>query len=404
MKLLRRVRLFLATLAVIIIMVLALSRGIQAPGAGETSRSGPINIGEAAVPVEATDANGDIPGEDYIQLVAVQMRWDAGDYITTERLAARVDGLMQEAAARLDPRYPALVVFPEDIGILTAFNGRGELLEGVDTLQHAVERMVRANLPSVLWNRLRYGVGWVRSVFISRQETMGTTYLQVFSEAARRYGVYLVAGSAPLPDYRLPADGSLPRDFVPLDGNVYNTSYFFGPDGRIIGRQKKVNLIEIEGPAGLDITPAPLETLEVFDTPLGRVGIAICLDAFKDEVLDSLQAQGADILVQPSANPEPWTPAQQADWLQSAWKATAEERRFAYAVNPMMTGQVFNLGFFGQSSIVAREDGAAMAGGGGPNGKHPESGYSSVGTRPGFLAVAGSDDKEEILVVKVLKP
>lgn len=316
-------------------------------------------------------------GAGRIQLVAVQMRWDAQDYITTERFAARVDGLMQQVAARLDPNLPALVVFPEDVGILTVFNGSGQALEGAGNLAGAVENMVQAHLPEVMWQRARYRVSWPRAIFLARHEVMAGTYLKVFSEAARRYGVYLVAGSAPLADNNLPADGSLPASYRPASGDVYNVSYFFGPDGRIIGRQKKVHLIDIEGPQGLDLVAGRASEIEVFSTPLGRIGIAICLDAFRDDVLAQLERQGAQILVQPSANPKPWTAEQEADWRNGSWKVVVENKRFAYAVNPMMVGTVFDLGFFGQSSLIGAD---------------------------GFLAEGAWDDGEEVLVVTVPHP
>ncbi|MFA0753638.1 MAG: hypothetical protein IMHGJWDQ_001417 [Candidatus Fervidibacter sp.] len=342
-------------------------------------------------------AAGGGPRPKYIQLAAVQMRWRLEDYATPARFAARVDDLMRQVAKRLDPRYPALVVFPEDVGILTVLSGEGDALAGAANLQAAVERMVRRHLAAVAWIRVRRGVSWPRAVFLARHEVMARTYLETFSAAARKYGVYLVAGSAPLPEYDLPPDGSLPGDYRALGEAVYNTSYFFGPDGRILGRQKKVHLIELEGPAGLDLVPGSAEEIRAFDTPLGRVGIAICLDAFHADVLDRLQEQGAQILVQPSANPAPWSLEQQRDWLNGSWKATFAEGRFAYAVNPMMVGQVLDLGFFGQSSLVARDPERVA-------GAAPSLGYADAGPRPGFLAVAPGADAEAVLVVKVPFP
>ncbi len=329
-----------------------------------------------------------------IQLAAVQMRWRLEDYATPERFAARVSGLMRRVAARLDPSLPALVVFPEDVGILTALAGEGDALSGARTLEEAVERLARRHLPAVLWQRTRHGASWPRAIFLARHEVMARTYLETFSAAARRYGVYLVAGSVPLPDYDLPADGSLPRSYRSRGASVHNVSYVFGPDGRILGRQKKVHLLEIEGPEGLDLVPGRPDELRVIPTPLGRLGVAVCLDAFKEDVLDRLAAQGAEILVQPSANPAPWSPEQQADWLNGSWRAVADRGRFAYAVNPMMVGAVLNLGFHGQSAIVAHA--AAPAGG--------SLGYAATGPRPGFLAVAPTADEEAVLVVTVPHP
>lgn len=356
-------------------------------------------------------AAGQAPGA--VQLVAVQMRWRVEDYATAEAFARRVDAIMREAAARLDRRYPALVVFPEDVGILTALVGEADAVSGAETLQEAVARVVRRHLPDVLWQRARHGVSWPRAVFLARADTMARTYLETFSAAARRYGVYVVAGSIPLPDFALPPDGSLPRSFRSRGGGVFNTSFLFGPDGRIVGRQRKVHLIDLEGPEGLDIAPAPAESLAVFDTAAGRVGIAICLDAFKPDVLQRLAAQGAQILVQPSANPAAWTREQQLDWLNGSWRATVVEGRFAYAVNPMMVGDVLNLGFAGQSAIIARQGAASLYRDGA--GRSPgrigvlartdaDLGYADAGPRQGFVEVAKSAEREEVLVVRVIHP
>lgn len=391
-------RLLWATAAVAALAALW-AAGRPAPGPSPAPPE-PAAVRSAARPESAPD---------FVQLAAVQMRWRLEDYATPERFAARVDGLMRQVSERLDPRYPALVAFPEDVGILAALVGEGDALKGAGTLEAAVERMVRRHLPAVLWNRARHRVSWPRAVFLTRHETMAQTYLETFSAAAKKYGVYLVAGSIPLPDYDLPADGSLPRAYRFRGGAVYNASYVFGPDGRILGRQKKVHLIDLEGPQGLDLVPGRADDIRVIDTPLGRIGIAICLDAFHDDVLSRLQEQGARILVQPSANPEQWTPAQQVDWLNGSWKAVVEGGRFDYAVNPMMAGHVLDLGFFGQSSIIAREGDAALRGESQgstlPNGPGPViAGYTDTGPRPGFLAVADTADREEVLVVKVPRP
>ena len=137
---------------------------------------------------------------------------------------------------------------------------------------------------------------------------------------------------------------------------MYNTSYLFGPDGLVLGKQTKVHLIDLEQEAALHLDRGETEAISVIETPLGRIGIAICLDSFQDDVADALERGRTDILVQPSANPGPWSPEQQLDWLNSSYKRTVVEGRFAYGVNPMMTGAIWDLEFFGQSSIVARDD------------------------------------------------
>lgn len=100
--------------------------------------------------------------------------------------------------------------------------------------------------------------------------------------------------------------------------------------------------------------------------------------------------------------------AVQMRW-RGSWKAVAADGRFEYAVNPMMAGRVLNLGFFGQSSIIAREGDAAprreSPGSTLPDGPGPVvAGYTDTGPRPGFLAVAPTADRDAVLVVKVPRP
>lgn len=66
--------------------------------------------------------------------------------------------------------------------------------------------------------------------------------------------------------------------------------------------------------------------------------------------------------------------------------------RFAYGVNPMLVGPLWDIEFFGQSSIAAR---AAQ---------RAELGYTDVAPEPGFISVAETADKPEILVVRVPHP
>ncbi len=326
-----------------------------------------------------------------IQLAAVQMRLDLADYWTREAFESKVRERMDAVAAAIDPSLPTLVVFPEDVGLMLVVQGMEQRLAGIDSIATAIETAIRGSTIPLLWTRLIRRTGFVPALFLNKNRQMAQTYFEVFSVAARDYGVYLVAGSVPLPPYRIEG-GAVLWERGPTRHRVRNTSYLFGPDGSVIGKQDKVELIALEREEALNLETGSLADMQVYDTPLGAIGIAICLDAFRPEVVDRLTALGAQILVQPSANPGPWSTWQQGDWLRGSFQQAAGDGRFAYAVNPMLTGPLWDIEFFGQSSIVARDA---------PN---MGLGYLDLGSMDGFINVAQSAEDEAVLVSVVPHP
>lgn len=324
-----------------------------------------------------------------MQLVAVQMTLDISDYFSPEAFHAKVDALMQEVKSRLTPGLPALVVFPEDVGLMLVLQGLHNELVRARGIEDAVRIAVRRFLFTAGPLRLLYGLDWIPALFFCRHRAIASTYFRVFSETAKKYGVYIVGGSAALPPYKL-SQGQVLWQHKPTAVRVHNSSFLFGPDGSVLGRQDKVHLLAEEGKGGLGLTPGEPKSITAFDTELGRIGIAICFDAFHDDVIETLWRKGAEILVQPSANPLPWSPEQQLDWTRGSYRVTYDEGRFAYAVNPMLNGRLWELSFYGQSSIVARNNPA-----------NPGLHYTDLDPMPGLAAVAATDSTEEILVVTV---
>lgn len=326
-----------------------------------------------------------------IQLVAVQMTLDLTDYWAREAFERKIRAQMEAVAAATDPQLPTLVVFPEDVGLMLVVQGLEKRLSGVDSIEQAIETVVRTHMVPLLWTRLIRWKSWVQALLLHKNHLMAETYFETFAAAARDYQVYLVAGSAVLPPYRI-EDGVVQWRRGPTQHRVYNTSYLFGPDGKVIGKQDKVELIELEREAALNLNAGTVDDLQVYDTPLGKIGIAICLDAFLPKVVDRLAELGAQILLQPSANPGPWNEWQQTDWLRSSHEKTAVDARFAYAINPMLNGPLWDIDFYGQSAIVARDSAESTLG------------YLDLAPMAGFIRVAKSDSSEELLVVVVPHP
>lgn len=105
---------------------------------------------------------------------------------------------------------------------------------------------------------------------------------QAWIAAAQRLGVYLVAGIAER-----------------SGGRLYNAALVAGPEG-YLGAYRKLHLW---GDENLYFEAGDLG-LPVFDTELGRIGVAICYDGWFPEVYRLLAVRGADIV----AVPTNWVP------------------------------------------------------------------------------------------------
>jgi predicted amidohydrolase len=76
---------------------------------------------------------------------------------------------------------------------------------------------------------------------------------------------------------------------------VYNTAVLIDPEGRLVGKYRKVCLPHAEVEQGT----APGTEYPVFDTALGRVGLMICYDGFFPEVARELANRGAEVIAWP---------------------------------------------------------------------------------------------------------
>lgn len=345
---------------------------------------------------------------DVIALAAVQARIAVEDFRSEDTFKAAVDTLMKQAVEAMPEGVPRLVVFPEDFGAGLLLLDGADALEGATGLRGAVASLVRQHFTAVTTRRMRHRVGWVRALALHKAEDVFRVYRRTFAEAARRYDAHVLAGTVLLPRIQWSEDGGVQAE----GGDVFNVAYLFGPDGSVIGSQRKSFLIDLEGSEALDLCAAPVEELAVYDTTLGRIGIAVCLDGFQKPVIERLRSLGVDIFLQPSANPQPWDEEQQRDWLNGSWKAVVEGGLGVYAVNPMLVGELLDIAFEGQSSIIARDPervaSAARKFGLGHvedgEGSDGVSGYTDLPPSRGFLRVADSATEQRVLTMVLPHP
>lgn len=303
-----------------------------------------------------------------IALIAIQMCTALEDYQSEKHLERRLDGLLTSAMRRIRSGVPAVVVFPEDIGLGMLFLDDYEMVKGCSSIYEAAALLSQRYASAIQQAIDNHKVSPTRALLLALGKKLESRYRRLFSRAARKYGVTLVAGSAPLPDNKRP-------------GEVYNTCYVFSPRGELILTQRKVHLIPLEQQDGMDLCAGKVEHLRVADTPAGRLGVAICWDGFHADVIESLVRQKARLIAQPSFNPLPWTQEQAEGWKTGLWQACQQHREIV-GINPMMVGKLFDdVVIEGRSSIVAH--------------------LSRTSDGSGYLAQAASATQEEIVCTEI---
>jgi predicted amidohydrolase len=104
----------------------------------------------------------------------------------------------------------------------------------------------------------------------------------LLAAACTRHGVHCVVG------------------ILELDGSVLrNTAVLIGPDG-LVGRYRKSHIACI----GADRFTTPGDDpYEVYETPIGRIGLQVCYDWRFPEITRVLALQGAEIIAHPTNSP-----------------------------------------------------------------------------------------------------
>ncbi len=175
-------------------------------------------------------------------------------------------------------------------------------------------------------------------------------HTELYVEKAREYDIYIQTGTF------------LEHD--PAWKNVvFNTTCLIGPEG-ILYKYRKVNpWIPWEVNASPHDLPDYHEPLfPVADTPVGKIGTAICYDWLFPEVLRQLTANGAEILIRVSAYMDPWGATAPMDWWTTVNRCRAlENTAFVVAANQGTSLQHYPPFSWPGGSMVVDYDGRILA-------------------------------------------
>ncbi|MTI67335.1 MAG: carbon-nitrogen hydrolase family protein [Firmicutes bacterium] len=114
--------------------------------------------------------------------------------------------------------------------------------------------------------------------------------IKKLSDIANRENVHVVGGSIPEKDD---------------EGNIYNTSFIFDNNGKLLDRHRKMHLFDIDVEGGVTFKESdvlsPGNKVTVVDTPFGKIGIAICYDIRFPELTRLMVKKGARVVIIPAA-------------------------------------------------------------------------------------------------------
>lgn len=113
--------------------------------------------------------------------------------------------------------------------------------------------------------------------FINSAEHIPGPTTDIIGEVAKNNGVYVIVGIA--------------QKHTNITGGLFNSAVLIGPSGRIIGIHHKIQI-----PAGEKHYFIPGDSIDVYKTELGVMGMTVCYDGRVPEITRILALKGAEIV------------------------------------------------------------------------------------------------------------
>lgn len=378
----------------------------------------------AAVPVRVFAIGNEVRVEDVVNVQAFRNKMfalvdaslpDRGTYVQ-----AGVDDVVSHIQPA-DPSAPTLVLvnFPEDVGLVAAMTGsRGAPARGSISTGGAFLALLNTYDTRINYYRGKFqNLAMFQALLLALTDVNYRVVYETFRDIAVTYGVYVSAGvnvaearrveaaDDPMLVNRLrdPDEPLRPYAYEATSPEVYNTTMIFRPDGEVIvpdgaggvaaapsqtggifrGSINKSYLVPLELDL-LSLAASPVRDLDVLDTPLGRLGVVISKDAWMVDVNERWDAKRANLLIQSEAF-SAWAFSDSDDGpdvlKEGGFGALQRFPNLLYNVTPALVGNLIDVTFDGQSSILGKRTGASPGPLSASNawiGQNPDTGYLAI--------------------------
>ncbi|WP_166224183.1 carbon-nitrogen hydrolase family protein [Pseudomonas atagonensis] len=227
-------------------------------------------------------------------LLGIQPELFPTDYQSPERLHRKLAAYLQQAQDQGLLNDKTVVVLPEHVGTWLMISGEKDELYQAPTVAEAMNWLAASN-------PLLFARAWLSAQGSDRLDdahlrmksrSMAKDYQALFGGLAKEFHVTLVAGSIVLPEPSI-RDGQL----KPGSGALFNSSVVFGRDGAPLGQpQRQMHPVFDQR----EVIQASEQTVNVVDTPAGRLGVLIGSDSWYPDNYRKLDEQGAQLVAVPA--------------------------------------------------------------------------------------------------------
>jgi len=142
--------------------------------------------------------------------------------------------------------------------------------------------------------------------------------VEIIGEAVHEAGVYL-------------AIGVIERDTQFSQGTLYCTLLYFGPDGKLLGKHRK---LKPTGSERLIWGEGDGSTLTVLETELGKIGGLICWENYMPLARMAIYSKGVEIYLAPTADARD-------SWQSTLRHIACEGRCFVLGCNQFVTKEMY---------------------------------------------------------------
>ncbi len=157
--------------------------------------------------------------------------------------------------------------------------------------------------------------------------------VEIIGEAVREAGVYL-------------AIGVIERDTQFSQGTLYCTLLYFGPDGKLLGKHRK---LKPTGSERLIWGEGDGSTLTVLETELGKIGGLICWENYMPLARMAMYSKGVELYLAPTADARD-------SWQSTLRHIACEGRCFVLGCNQFVTKEMYPDDLEGLDELDAHPD------------------------------------------------